>query len=92
MEVRAIDGLPKRTEISYRSGGDFLKELANFLEWVNEEQRKAESIREAVLKGAEVPLHRVVVELEKARVALNLLIQIRNKLIEALQELNRMQV
>jgi flagellar hook-basal body complex protein FliE len=34
----------------------------------------------------------MVVEFEKASVALNLLIQVRNKLVEAFQELNRMQV
>jgi flagellar hook-basal body complex protein FliE len=34
----------------------------------------------------------MVVEFEKASIALNLLIQVRNKLVEAFQELNRMQV
>jgi Flagellar hook-basal body protein len=45
-----------------------------------------------VLKGADIPLHQMVVEFEKASIALNLLIQVRNKLVEAFQELNRMQV
>lgn len=93
MEIRGIDGLLRgRFEAKRVEGGDFLKELGKFLHWVNKEQQKAEAIREAVLKGADIPLHQMVIEFEKASVALNLLIQIRNKLLEAYQELNRMQV
>lgn len=93
MEIRAIDGLLKQ-KLSSQKGerGDFLQELGKFVQWVNTEQRKSESIREAILKGAEIPLHQMVVELEKARTALNLLLQVRNRLLEAFQELNRMQV
>lgn len=93
MEIRAIDGLLKeKIQPKDVKKGDFLKELSRFIHWVNEEQQKANAIREAVLKGAEIPLHQMVIEFEKASVALNLLIQVRNKLLEAYQEINRMQV
>ncbi|MEJ5339339.1 MAG: flagellar hook-basal body complex protein FliE [Aquificaceae bacterium] len=93
MEIRAVDGLLKQ-RLSPQRGerGDFLQELGRFVQWVNKEQQKSDSIREAVLRGAEIPLHQMVIEFEKARTALNLLIQVRNKLLEAFQELNRMQV
>lgn len=93
MEIRAIDGLLKQ-KLGYQKNekSDFLQELGKFVQWVNKEQQKSESIREAVLGGAEIPLHQMIVEFEKARTALNLLIQVRNKLLEAFQELNRMQV
>jgi flagellar hook-basal body complex protein FliE len=74
------------------SSVSFLDELSKFIHWVNREQQKAEAIKDAVLKGADIPLHQMVVEFEKASIALNLLIQVRNKLVEAFQELNRMQV
>ena len=93
MEIREIDGLLReRLETKKGEGGDFLKELGKFVNWVNQEQQKAEAIKDAVLKGADIPLHQMVFEFEKASVALNLLIQVRNKLLEAYQELNRMQV
>ncbi|MCY0866973.1 MAG: flagellar hook-basal body complex protein FliE [Aquificaceae bacterium] len=93
MEIREIDGLLReRLETKKGEGGDFLKELGKFVNWVNQEQQKAEAIKDAVLKGADIPLHQMVIEFEKASVALNLLIQVRNKLLEAYQELNRMQV
>ena len=39
-----------------------------------------------------MPLHRMVIEFEKAGVALNLMIEVRNRLLEGYQELLRMQV
>lgn len=93
MEIRTIDGLLKqRLGSQKKEKGDFSQELGKFVQWVNKEQQKSESIREAILKGAEIPLHQMVIEFEKARTALNLLIQVRNKLLEAFQELSRMQV
>ncbi len=93
MEIKAIEGiLGQRLTQQKNNKGDFLQELGRFVQWVNKEQQKAESIKEAVLKGADIPLHQMVVEFEKAKTALNLLIQLRNKLLEAFQELNRMQV
>ena len=93
MEIKPID-LPFSFERKEPKGGgsDFVQELKKFALWVDQEQKKAETIKEAVLKGADVPLHQMVVEFEKASLALNLLIQIRNKLVDAFQEINRMQV
>jgi len=74
MEIREIDGLLReRLETKKGEGGDFLKELGKFVNWVNQEQQKAEAIKDAVLKGADIPLHQMVIEFEKASVALNLL-------------------
>ncbi|MFN3599085.1 MAG: flagellar hook-basal body complex protein FliE [Aquificaceae bacterium] len=93
MEIREIGSiLGEKNQIKEVRGGSFVQELNKFLYWVNQEQEKSEAIKEAVLKGAEIPLHQMVIEFEKASVALNLLIQVRNKLLEAYQELNRMQV
>ncbi|NAZ06592.1 MAG: flagellar hook-basal body complex protein FliE [Thermocrinis sp.] len=93
MEIKPINLTisPERGRAKAGSPG-FLDELSKFIHWVNQEQQKAEAIKDAVLKGADIPLHQMVVEFEKAGIALNLLIQVRNKLVEAFQELNRMQV
>lgn len=93
MEIRPINLTisPEREGAKAGSSG-FLDELSKFIHWANQEQQKAEAIKDAVLKGADIPLHQMVVEFEKAGIALNLLIQVRNKLVEAFQELNRMQV
>jgi flagellar hook-basal body complex protein FliE len=93
MEIRPINlTISLEREKTKVSSPSFLNELSKFIHWVNQEQQKAEAIKDAVLKGADIPLHQMVIEFEKASIALNLLIQIRNKLVEAFQELNRMQV
>lgn len=93
MEIRALTGLHKQAEQTRgKLAGDFAQELRKLVYWVDQQQKRSESIKEAVLKGAEIPLHQMVIELEKASLALNLLIQIRNRLVEAFQELNRLQV
>jgi len=71
---------------------DIVENFVNFVEWVNEKQLKANKLKEAVLEGKDVPLHEIVIESEKAKVALNLLIEVRNKLLEAYNELMKMQV
>jgi flagellar hook-basal body complex protein FliE len=93
MEIKPINLTisPEREKAKAGSPG-FLDELSKFIHWVNQEQQKAEAIKDAVMKGADIPLHQMVAEFEKASIALNLLIQVRNKLVEAFQELNRMQV
>ncbi|WP_448588106.1 flagellar hook-basal body complex protein FliE [Thermocrinis sp.] len=93
MEIGGINPILnfREEKLNNKSSG-FAEELAKFIHWVNEEQKKAEVLKDAVLKGADIPLHQMIVELEKASVALNLLVQVRNKLVEALQEINRMQV
>jgi len=92
MEVNPVNLLSFERKEPKGSSSDFVQELKKFVLWVDKEQKKTETIKEAVLKGAEIPLHQMVVEFEKASFALNLLIQIRNKLVEAFQEINRMQV
>ncbi len=93
MEIRPINlTIGSEKEKAKAGSSGFLDELSKFIHWVNQEQQKAEAIKNAVLKGADIPLHQMVVEFEKASIALNLLIQVRNKLVEAFQELNRMQV
>jgi flagellar hook-basal body complex protein FliE len=93
MEIRPINlTISSEREKAKASAHSFLDELGKFIHWVSREQQKAEAIKDAVLKGADIPLHQMVVEFEKASIALNLLIQVRNKLVEAFQELNRMQV
>ncbi len=97
MEINGIRGFinPLVAEEEGRQdteGRNFAKTLEEFIQWVNQQQEKSKEIKGAVLSGEDVPLHRMVVEFQKAGIALNLLIEIRNRLLEGFQELMRMQV
>lgn len=72
------------------------KEFATFLKdainKVNDEQIQADKLTEKLVKGENVDLHQVMIAAQKASVSLQLAIEIRNKAIEAYQDMMRMQV
>jgi flagellar hook-basal body complex protein (FliE) len=73
-------------------GETFFDVLSNFLNYVNDVQQTAEATKKAILEGADIPLHDAVVQFDKAGVVLNLLVQVRNKLLDAYQTLINTQV
>jgi len=71
---------------------DFRAFLSNALDNVNKTQLNAEQLTKDLAVGNDVELSQVVLATEKAALALQLTIQIRNKVMEAYQELMRMQI
>ncbi|EZP78035.1 flagellar hook-basal body protein FliE [Parageobacillus genomosp. 1] len=67
----------------------FLKEALNK---VNEEQVQADRLTEKLVKGENVDLHQVMIASQKASISLQLTLEIRNKVVEAYQEMMRMQI
>ncbi len=66
--------------------------LADSLNQVNDLQKKAEQASIDLATGKIEDISQVVIAAEKAAVALQLTIQIRNKMLESYQEMMRMQV
>lgn len=97
MEIKGFSSLPiveiekisSQRRDSVQNFGDFLKAALNK---VNQTQLEAEQITKDFVLGNDVELHQVILATEKAELALQLTIQIRNKVIEAYQELMRMQI
>lgn len=75
-----------------KNGRSFSELVGGFLEGVNSLQREADQAIQDVVLGKEENLHRAMIALEKANVALELTVQVRNKVVEAYQEIMRMQV
>jgi flagellar hook-basal body complex protein FliE len=66
--------------------------VTDFLEATDQKQQAAQqSIKDAV-HGEEVQLHDVVLQLAEADLALKLMMEVRNRLISAYQEISRMQI
>lgn len=97
MEIKGFSSLPiveiekisSQRRDSVQNFGDFLKAALNK---VNQTQLEAEQITKDFVLGNDVELHQVILATEKAELALQLTIQIRNKVIEAYQELMKMQI
>ena len=78
--------------VAGNEGSDFLSMLKEKLDSVNDKQITAEETTESFIKGEDVDIHEVMLATEEAKMSLELAVQIRNKLVEAYQELNRMQL
>lgn len=70
----------------------FLGPLADGIQQVNALQERASAFANEAAIGGDVDLHDVMIASEEAGVAMQVALQIRNKLVEAYQDINRMQV
>jgi flagellar hook-basal body complex protein FliE len=59
---------------------------------VNARQLAAAASAKRLMAGENVPLHQTMIQIEEARVAFQLMVEVRNKMLESYQELMRMQV
>lgn len=99
----SIDRLPPLPELAPRpadasrprlgsSGGDFSETLKQFVSEVNEMQRVAGEKTLQFATGEIKDLHEVMAAAEEAGISLMLLMEIRNKALEAYKELMRIPV
>lgn len=73
-------------------GGSFSNILNQFVNEVNTKQVAAEETVNGMLSGKNVSLHQAMISMEEANVSFQLMIEVRNKLLDSYQELMRMQV
>lgn len=73
-------------------GGDFAGTIKNAVNDVNKLQTNADQMATKLAAGDAVEVHQAMIAMQKASQALNLTIQVRNKVIEAYQEVMRTQV
>ncbi len=70
----------------------FKDTLSQFVNSVNDLQSRAADTETAFLKGDVSDVHQVMIAVEEASVAFELLMEIRNKLLEAYQTIQRMPI
>lgn len=70
----------------------FSSRLKEKIDEVNDKQIFADNLSEQFIKGEGPDIHEVMLAGEEAKMSLEIAVQIRNKLLEAYQELNRMQL
>lgn len=72
--------------------GSFAGVLDNALKDLNDTQVKANQLTLESLTGEIQDIHQVTVAMTEAKLGMQLAVEVRNKLIEAYQEVSRMQV
>jgi len=66
--------------------------LGNYLNNVNEKNRAAEKAVETFASGGNIDMHSVMIASEKANLSMQLAVQMKNKLLQAYQEISKIQV
>lgn len=74
------------------AGTSFANMLKTLAQDVSVKSAQAGEAVHGVLAGEGVPLHQAVIAAEEASVSFQLMVEVRNKLLESYQELMRMQV
>ncbi len=73
-------------------GNKFGEMLKTSMAEVNQAQISADHAAEQIAAGETKDLHGAMIKLEEADISLRLMVQVRNKAVEAYQEIMRMQV
>jgi flagellar hook-basal body complex protein FliE len=87
--VRPQHGLDQTVD---RSNMDFADMLYNAIKSVDSLEKAAEASAIALAVGDVDNLHQVMIDAQKAEIALQFTLQIRNKIIDAYNEVMRMQI
>ena len=88
---------PRTTVTSAHPGGkrrdaSFATTLKSLIHDVDSQLKRADEMMKEFAVGKKTDLHNVMIETQKADLSLRLLLRIRNKLVEAYQEIMRMQI
>lgn len=71
--------------------GSFGDAIAGFVNQVSEQQDRAGELAQRYLRGEQVEVHQVTAAAEEAGIALDLMVEIRNKMLDAYRTLTTMQ-
>jgi flagellar hook-basal body complex protein FliE len=82
---------PESTRPAEAAGG-FKQALAQTVQEINGLQTEADQAIQAMSVGEPKDVHEVMIAMEKAGISLRLMVQVRNKILAAYEEIMRLQV
>jgi flagellar hook-basal body complex protein FliE len=95
-EARVIDEMAKQglagAAGGVKGGGNFADVLRNSIEQVNTFQNQADTAVKELVAGKNKNIHETMLAIERADTSLKLMMQVRNKVLDAYREIMRMQV
>lgn len=74
------------------NGNSFAQTISDAIKGVNESQINADNMVQSFIKGEDVTMHEVMLSMQESQISMQLLIEMRNKVVEAYQEINRVQI
>jgi flagellar hook-basal body complex protein FliE len=86
------DALLENEKLMGQSQNDFSAWFSREIGAVNDQIQTSESLVQQLAVGETENIHQVMIALEKAKLQFELVVQVRNRLLEGYQEIMRMQV
>ena len=90
--VDTLQGAQSAQATQAVQGVGFGDVLNKFVSEVNDKQIASGQAVNDLLSGKDIPLHQAMIAMQEAGVAFQMMVEVRNKLLEGYQELMRMQV
>jgi len=90
--LQAKSTISTPTNTPFEAQKNFASVLKDSIEKINEAQNQSDVMTEKLARGENVDLHQVMIASQKASITMSATIEVRNKVIEAYQEVMRMQV
>ncbi|BCA79105.1 flagellar hook-basal body complex protein FliE [Desulfuromonas sp. AOP6] len=90
--LKSLQGPAATSATKAEPVGGFAQTLKEVLDQTNQSQLNADKAVERLHTGEAQSLHEVMISLEEADISMRLMVQMRNKVVEAYQEIMRMQV
>lgn len=90
--TQVINDTNKLNPTPYEAQQSFANSLKEAIAKVNDQQITSDNLTQKLINGGDVELHEVMIAAQKASITLNATIEVRNKVIEAYQEIMRMSV
>ena len=84
--------LNKKSDKVQNGGADFAKELQSALNGVNTEQVKSEKAMADIATGQVKDLHQAALAIDKAELSMKLMLEVRNKALNAYKEIKQTQL
>lgn len=88
----ALKPVDKPTSDTSAATASFQDMLTNMISDVHAQEQQADKAIEQLHAGGEKNLHEAMISMEQADIALRYMVQVRNKALEAYQEISRLQV
>lgn len=102
MAINPVSIMPTQSQVnetklttpttSYEAQQSFANTLKDAIASVNNQQITSDAMTDKLIKGEDVELHEVMIAAQKASVSLNATMEVRNKAVEAYQEIMRMTI
>lgn len=85
--------IPETTYKQYTQGGlDFRGVLNSAITKLNDVEAKADDVTQKFMVGDVQDIHQVTVAMQEAKLTMQLAVEVRNKVVEAYQEISRIQL